>query len=109
MMQNLRRSAPPGLPLLDQRSSFPGVTTIVDSDGALRARLDDREGVVSADVTLDARRREPTPPACRGYWAWDLPWQANILRAVQSVGSAWYRLSRERRRRARLASRRRSG
>jgi N-carbamoylputrescine amidase len=101
-------SALPGVPLLDQRSSFPGITSIVDSDGTLRGRLDDREGVVSAEVTLDERRREHTAPTCRGYWALDVPWQANVLRVVQSVGSAWYRLSPERRRRALSVSRRRS-
>jgi N-carbamoylputrescine amidase len=47
---------------------FPGLSTVVDSDGRVVERLADREGVVVADVALDPDRRR-TPPAPSGYWS----------------------------------------
>lgn len=91
----------PGLPFLTQRSSFPGYTCIADSDGSILAQLGDEEGVVVEEVRLDpARRKEEVPPP-RGRWAFQVPWAMNQFRLIEAVGRASYRLSRERRRRAR--------
>jgi N-carbamoylputrescine amidase len=48
---------------------FPGMSTIADSDGELRAQLPDAEGVICAEVTLaPERKRTPSPPT-HFYWA----------------------------------------
>ena len=58
----------PGVPFVRVPFTFPGLSTIADSDARVVAQLADREGVVIGDVTLDpARKRRPTVP--RGYWS----------------------------------------
>jgi N-carbamoylputrescine amidase len=58
----------PGLPRVRLPMAFPGLSTIVDSDGRVIERLPSREGFVVGDVTLDpARKRRPVVP--RGYWS----------------------------------------
>jgi len=58
----------PGLPRVRLPMAFPGLSTIVDSDGRVVERLASGEGIVVADVTLDpARKRRPAVP--RGYWS----------------------------------------
>ncbi|MEW6552854.1 MAG: carbon-nitrogen hydrolase family protein [Actinomycetota bacterium] len=94
----------PGLPFLTQRSSFPGYTAIVDSDGAVKARLGGEEGIIVEEVTLDpARRRDARPQPC-GRWAIKTPWLMNQFRVIEAMGSVYYRLSRERRCRSRRIS-----
>jgi N-carbamoylputrescine amidase len=62
------RSPMPGVPLVRLRMTFPGMSTIADSDARVVAQLPDREGIVIGDVTLDpARKRCPTVPT--GYWS----------------------------------------
>jgi predicted amidohydrolase len=36
---------------------FPGLSAIVDSDGAVLQSMDDKEGIGIADVTLDPSRK----------------------------------------------------
>lgn len=94
----------PGLPFLKQKSSFPGYTCIVDGDGSMRGSLDDREGVIVEDVTLDPGRRTGEVPPCRGRWAIRVPFAMNQFRLIEAAGKAYYLLSRQRRRRARQVS-----
>jgi N-carbamoylputrescine amidase len=62
------RSPMPGIPFVRLQLTFPGLSTIADSDARVVAQLPDREGIVIGDVTLDpARKRRPTVP--RGYWS----------------------------------------
>lgn len=62
------RSPLPGLPFVRVPFTFPGMSTISDSDARIVAQLPDREGIVIGDVTLDpARKRRPTVPT--GYWS----------------------------------------
>ncbi len=63
------RTPLPGVPLVRLPFEFPGLSSVVDSDGRTAAQLPDEEGVVVADVLLDParkRRPEPLPP---GYWS----------------------------------------
>ncbi len=101
------KSSLPGLPFAGQDSYFPGLSAIADSDGRIKARLGREEGVAVADVTIDPARKKQTAPACRGRWAIELPWFADMVRLLEAAGAARYRISRERRRKARaIASRR---
>jgi len=90
----------PFMPLLTQHSSFPGLSSIVDSDGTLKARLGSEEGVIVEEVTLDPSRKTGVKPTCRGRWARKEPWVINVFRLVEAMGSAWYGMSGERKRRA---------
>jgi N-carbamoylputrescine amidase len=94
----------PGLPFLTQRSSFPGYTCIVDSDGSVKAQLEGEEGIIVEEVLIDPSRRKKMVPPPRGRWAFPVPWAMNQFRLIEAVGRASYRLSRERRRRARSVS-----
>lgn len=94
----------PGLPFLTQRSTFPGLTAIADSDGVLKVQLGDREGIIVEDVTLDPARKTNVAPTCLGRWALDVPWAINTFRLIEAVGGAWYNHSSERKKRAREIS-----
>jgi N-carbamoylputrescine amidase len=62
------RSPLPGVPFVRVPFTFPGMSTIADSDARVVAQLPDREGIVVGDVALDpARKRRPAVP--RGYWS----------------------------------------
>lgn len=63
------RTPVPGIPGLRLSFEFPGLSSVVDSDGSRLDELPDREGVVVADVHLDpARKRLPGRPPV-GYWS----------------------------------------
>jgi len=47
----------PGIPFHVERSSFPGLSAVADSDGTLKAQLGDGEGVIVEDVRLDPSRK----------------------------------------------------
>jgi N-carbamoylputrescine amidase len=98
------RSPVPFLPFITQDSSFPGLSTIVDSDGITKARLSDEEGVIVAEVTLDPARKTGARPVCHGRWSTKEPAAMNLFRLVEAAGRTWYRFSGERRRRAREIS-----
>lgn len=85
-------------------SCFPGFSSIVDSDGAVKAQLGGEEAVIVDDVTIDPSRKAIEPPQCCGWWAWDGPWSRNNARLIQAMGRLRYNLSSERRRRARAVS-----
>jgi N-carbamoylputrescine amidase len=96
----------PGLPFLTQESSFPGLTSIVDSDGTVKARLGREEGVIVEEITLDPSRKKGACPACRGRWAIKMPLPMYEFILIEALGKISYRLSGERKRRAReIASR----
>lgn len=98
------RSPIPGLPFLKQDSRFPGLSSIADSDGTLLAQLGSEEGFIVAEVTLDPTRKVETVPAPQGRWAMEVPWAMNLWRLVEAIGGVSYKLSRERRERARRIS-----
>jgi N-carbamoylputrescine amidase len=94
----------PGLPFLPQRSYFPGLSTIADSDGTVRAQLGEATGVIVEDVTLDPARKVAELPYTRGRWFGPAPWPTRAFVISEAVGALWYKLSAERRRRARAVS-----
>jgi N-carbamoylputrescine amidase len=94
----------PGLPCLPQRSSFPGLSTIADSDGSVKAQLGDVGGLIVEDVCLDLARKAAEPPRTHGRWFGPTPWPTLAFVASEAIGAVWYRLSAERRRRARAVS-----
>lgn len=84
--------------------SLPGHATIADSDGTVVAQMADQEGVITALVTLDPARKKTTRPRTYGLHVYP----AGMAGAI-SLPPAWffglvYKLSRKRRRRARLVS-----
>ena len=67
-------------------------------------RLDEREGVAVADVTLAPQQERPPPPAPGGYWSHAPPFlprfprtAAAVFQVLEYTGRAAYRLSRSRR------------
>lgn len=94
----------PWVPFMEQVSSFPGFSSIADSDGTLKAQLGSGEGVIVEDVVLDPSRKTNARPACSGRWAGDFPWGIRIWRLAEAEGSLWYRLSSDRKARARAIS-----
>jgi len=86
----------PLIPFLTQVSAFPGYTSIADSDGTLKAQLGAGEGVIGEEKNVG--------PSCRGRWTGRFPWGIRIWRLVEAMGSMSYRLSSERKRRARAIS-----
>jgi hypothetical protein len=85
----------------DLASSFPGLSTIVDSDGAVKAALGEEEGVVVASVVLDpARKATAPPPRFRRTWGVWVPWYAFIWPLTQRQGERAYAHSAKRKARA---------
>jgi N-carbamoylputrescine amidase len=98
------RSPYPGVPFYKSNSSFPGFSTIADSDGAIKAQLGNEERVIVEEVTLDPTRKICKPPRCYGRWALAGPWFRNAVMVIEALGRLWYTLSSERKKRARLIS-----
>ena len=94
----------PVLPFHREISSFPGLSTIADSDGVVKAQLGDEEAVIVADVTLDPSRRRHELPQFYGRWAWKGPWFRGSFPVLEAMGRLWYAQSSERKRRARAVS-----
>ena len=93
-----------GLPMFPQDSSFPGLSSIADSDGTLKAQLDDQEGLIVEDVTMDPARKTKVAPTPHGQWSMKMPLPMDFARVIEMAAGTWYRLSRERRRRAKEIS-----
>jgi N-carbamoylputrescine amidase len=82
-------------------SSFSGLSQIVDSDGRVKARLGDEEGVLVAEVELNPARKKLKKPRCYGkMWAFPMPWFAFIWPETQAQGEPAYRNNPRRRERA---------
>jgi len=94
----------PGLPFLKQDSAFPGLSTICDSDGTVKAQMGNEEGLIVEDVTLDPSRKTGTMPPCYGRWAVKNRIPIPAPQAIEAVGKTWYSLSGERKKRARQIS-----
>jgi N-carbamoylputrescine amidase len=91
----------PLMPLSYQRSSFPGLSTIADSDHTIKAQLEADQGVIVSDITMDPRRKVQQRPSCSGKWTTEVPLVFKLLRLYESIGAASYRFSGRRKRRAR--------
>jgi len=95
----------PGMPLARLRFDYVGQSTICDADGNVCDQLEEREGVVFAEVALDTRRKRHPPRLPTGYWsrppALCPRTSAALFRVLERIGKTAYRLSRSRRRAAR--------
>jgi len=75
----------------DFNSSFPGYSRIVDSDGAVKARMRAEEGVIVAEVSLSPERKRSKKLRCYGgMWAFPMPWFAHIWPETQQLGEKDY-------------------
>ena len=94
-----------GLPFTSQDSFFPGLSTIVDSDGSVKAQLDgSAEGILVQDITLDPSRKTAGPPKGYGRWSVPLPWPEKLFPLVESLGNLYYNRSSLRKQKARNIS-----
>ena len=94
----------PGLPFLQQNSAFPGLSTICDSDGTVKALMGNEEGLIVEDVTLDPSRKTGRMPTCYGRWAVKNRIPIPVPQVIEAVGKTWYALSADRRKWARQIS-----
>lgn len=84
-------------------SCFPGYSSIVDSDGRVKARMKAEQGVIVAEVVLSPERKRFKRPRCYGrMWAFPMPWFASIWPETQQMGEQDYAVN-PRRRQAALA------
>jgi N-carbamoylputrescine amidase len=91
-------AVPGGIPM--QRTRFPGLSTVVDSDGAVKSQLADAPGIAMAEVTLDPARKVAAAPAPHGRWALPVPWFTFLFPLSASFGRRAYARSGERATRA---------
>jgi N-carbamoylputrescine amidase len=76
---------------------FPGLATIVDSDGMVQARMEEQEGFIVANVTLDPARKKSTKPRAYGRYVYPGPPGRELFAVVESIGHIWYSFNRDRR------------
>jgi N-carbamoylputrescine amidase len=100
-------SPAPCVPLVRLRFHFLGQSTICNADGNVCDRLEQQEGIVFAEVVLDAERKRRLPRIPTGYWSRPpaaFPrTSAALFRVLEWIGKAAYQLSRSRRRAVRAA------
>jgi len=77
-------------------SRFPGLSTIADSDGVIKAHLGGEEGVIVAEVTLDPSRKTQVKPPQYGRWLYPGPAGRELLGVVEWMGRRQYARSQER-------------
>lgn len=100
----LETELPGNLPYL--KSSFPGLSSIVDSDGTVKAELGEEEGVIVADVCLmPTAKHEGKPKRYGKMWGVPVPWYAFIWPLTQRMGEKSYATNPRRKARALSVSR----
>ncbi len=82
---------------------FPGLSSIVDGAGEVRAALGGEEGVIVADVSLGEARTSGSSIGYTRYWSAPMSWYAPAWRVAQHLCTIGYRLDGERRAIARTA------
>ena len=73
-----------------QRTRFPGLSAVADSDGTLKSQLGSEEGIAIAEVVLDPSRKGRVPPRGYGRWALPVPWVAYLFPIAQKLGERAY-------------------
>jgi N-carbamoylputrescine amidase len=95
----LETELPGRLPYL--KSSFPGLSCIVDADGTVKEELADEEGVIVADVTIGGNNMRAAAPRKYGkMWGVPVPWYAFIWPLSQRWGERSYAANPRRKERA---------
>ena len=100
----LETELPGRLPYL--KSSFPGLSSIVDSDGTVKGELGDEEGIIVADVCPRQHTKHEGEPKRYGkIWGIPVPWYAFIWPLTQKMGEKSYATNTRRKERALSVSR----
>ena len=100
----LETDLPGNLPYL--KSSFPGLSSIVDYDGVVKAALGNEEGIIVADVHLGHSDERKSKPRRYGkMWSIPTPWYAFIWPLTQKWGEKSYATNIRRKERALSVSR----
>lgn len=89
---------PGGMPT--QRTRFPGLSTVADSDGSVKTQLGSEPGIALAQVQLDPGRKAAAVPQAHGRWALEVPWFSFLFPLAAAMGRRAYARSRERAARA---------
>ena len=89
-----------GLSLVRLPLRLFGLSTIVDSDGAIKAHLGREEGVIVEDVTLDPSRKTNEQPKCHGRWAFKVSLGSRLFLVYEAFGQLSYALNCARKRSA---------
>jgi len=77
---------------------FAGLSTIIDSDGEVKAQLSDREGAAIADVHLNPKLKTAPPPPAYGKWIFPGSITRDIIFGLDgTAGKIWYTLNPKRR------------
>jgi len=97
-----RTKSPWPFPL--EESRFLGCSTICDAGGIVRSQMGDEEGVIVAEIELDARSKANELPASVGKWARKPPRLFNLLVIAETLGKISYLSSTRRRRVAQRVS-----
>jgi N-carbamoylputrescine amidase len=91
----------PCVPLVRLRFHYIGQSTICNADGTVCDQLEEQEGVVFAEVVLDAERKRRPTRLPTGYWSRPPPLfprtSAALFRVLEWIAKAAYTLSRSRR------------
>lgn len=95
----LKTDLPGKLPYL--KSSFPGLSSIVDSDGTVKESMGEEEGVIVADISVGGKERKKEVPRKFGkMWGIPVPWYAFIWPVTQRMGEKSYTTNPRRKERA---------
>lgn len=95
----LETDLPGSLPYL--KSSFPGLSSIVDYDGTVKAELGDEEGIIVADIHPGhSVERKNKPRRYKKIWGIPVPWYAFIWPLTQKWGEKSYATNIRRKERA---------
>lgn len=88
------------------KSSFAGLSSIVDFDGTVKAELGDEEGVIVADVFIGhSVERKSKPKRYGKMWGIPVPWYAFIWPMSQKWGEKSYATNTRRKEKALSVSR----
>lgn len=93
----------PGI-LPSQRTRFPGLSTVVDSDATRKSALNDEVGMAIAQVSLGPSQRDANMPPSYGRWALPVPWFCYLFPLAQKFGERAYERNPVRAARARAIS-----
>jgi len=86
----LETELPGMLPYL--KTSFPGLSSIIDSNGTVLAELGEEEAVIVSEVEMNPTQKKKTTPKRHGkLWAIPVPWYAFLWPLTQKTGEKEYK------------------
>lgn len=84
-----------------QKSSFPGLSSIADSDGTIKGQLDSNEGILVSEIILDPSLKQKEAPEYFGRKALNKTWSDSLWRVGAYYGKKSYSKSSDRIKKAR--------